>query len=78
MPPKNKEDKIQIRQFKSGESSWWVSDAHYNLNASEELIWCAGEVDKPELREALQSFIRRNKKKHIPTPPSIFETEEKL
>ena len=78
MPPKTKEDKVNIRQFKSGESSWWVNDAHYNLNASEELIWHAGEVDKPELREALLAFIKRNKKKHSPRPPSIFETEEKL
>lgn len=77
MPPKTKEDKIQIRQFKSGESSWWVGDAHYNLNASEELIWCSGEVDKPELREALLSFIKRNKKSFKARPPSMFETEEK-
>lgn len=77
MPPKTKEDKILIKQFKDGSSSWWVNDAHYYLNASEELIWCAGEIDKPELREALQSFIRRNKKNHFPRPPNIFETEEK-
>lgn len=69
---------MQIRQFKSGESSWWVNDAHYNLNAAEELIWSAGETDKPELREALLSFIKRNNKKHSPRPSNIFESEEKI
>lgn len=77
MPIKSKEDKIQIRVFKDQSSNWWVGDAHYYLNASEELIWCSGEVDKPELREALLAFIKRNKKCHVPTPPSVFETEEK-
>ncbi|HSE99868.1 MAG TPA: hypothetical protein VLA48_03145 [Nitrososphaeraceae archaeon] len=77
MPPKSKEDKIQIRQFKSGESSWWVNDAHFYLNASEELIWCSGQQDSDELREALLAFIKRNNKHHIPTPPSILVSEEK-
>lgn len=77
MPLKSKEDKINIRQFKSGESSWWVNDAHYYLNASGELIWSAGEVDKPELRESLLAFIKRNKKYHVPTPPSILDMEER-
>lgn len=77
MPPKTKEDKVIIKSFKDGSSNFWCNDAHYNLNASEELIWCSGQQDSDELREALQSFIRRNKKKHSSRLPSIFETEEK-
>ena len=53
MPPKPKEDKTVIKQFKSGESSWWVNYAHYHLNEAEELIWCSGEVDKEELRTSI-------------------------
>jgi len=75
---KIKEDKVIIKQFKCGSSDFWVNDAHYNLNASEELIWSAGESDKPELREALLNFIKRNKKKHSPRPNNIFEVEEKI
>ena len=78
MPPKSKEDKIQIRAFKDGSSDWWVNDAHYSLNEVGELIWCAGEVDKEELRSCLLSFILRNKKKYKERSPSIFETEERV
>ena len=78
MPPKSKEDKIQIRAFKDGSSDWFVNDAHYSLNEAGELIWCAGEVDKEELRSCLLSFILRNKKKYKERSPSIFETEERV
>ena len=77
MPPKSKEDKIQIRAFKDGSSDWWVNDAHYSLNEAGELIWHAGEVDKEELRNTVLVFISRNKKKYKERSPSIFETEEK-
>lgn len=78
MPPKSKEDKIQIRAFKDGSSDWFVNDAHYSLNEAGELIWHAGEVDKEELRSCLLSFISRNKKKYKERSPSIFETEERV
>ena len=78
MPPKLKEDKIQIRAFKDGSSDWFVNDAHYSLNEAGELIWHAGEVDKEELRSCLLSFISRNKKKYKERSPSIFETEERV
>ena len=78
MPPKLKEDKVQIRAFKDGSSDWFVNDAHYSLNEAGELIWHAGEVDKEELRNAVLSFISRNKKTYKERSPSIFETEEKL
>ena len=77
MPPKPKEDKTVIKGFKDGSSNWFVNDAHYSLNEAGELIWCAGEVDKENLRNAALSFISRNKKKYKERSPSIFETEEK-
>ena len=58
------EDKIKVRNFKDGSSHWWCNFAHYYLNESNELIWCSGETDKPELREAVLSFIKRNKKSY--------------
>ena len=78
MPPKLKEDKVQIRAFKDGSSDWFVNDAHYSLNEAGELIWHAGEVDKEELRNAVLSFISRNKKTYKERSPSIFETEERV
>lgn len=74
---KETEDKTVIRGFKDSSSNWWVNDAHYSLNESGELIWHAGEVDKEELRTALLSFNRRNKKCFKERSPSIFEQEER-
>lgn len=71
------EDKVQISQFKDGSSNFWCNYAHYHLNKNNELKWSAGEVDKPELRDSLLAFIRRNKKLYKERSPSIFETEEK-
>jgi len=61
MPPK-KEDKIALKQFKDLSSNWFVNHTHYCLNKDNEIVWCAGETDKEELRDALSSYIRRNKK----------------
>jgi hypothetical protein len=74
---KTKEDKIQIRQFKDGSSHFWCDNTHYHLNASQELIWCAGGQDTIVLREAIESYIKRNKKKFVERSPNIFEREEK-
>jgi len=71
-----KEDKIQIKQFKCGSSDWFVNQAHYNLNKDGEIIWCAGETDKKELRDALESFIRRNKKSYKERPLLVFDQEQ--
>ena len=76
--PKAKEDKISIRGFKDGSSHWWVNDSHFYLNASEELIWGAGGQETAELREAIESFIKRNKKKFIKRAPSVLGQEEKI
>ena len=56
------EDKITLRTFRDSSSNWWVNQAHYHLNESGEVIWCAGETDKIELRDYLINFIKRNKK----------------
>ncbi|WP_396180306.1 hypothetical protein [Flavobacterium sp.] len=72
-----KEEKINIKNFKDGSSSWWVRDAHYFLNENNELLWAAGESDKTELREALEQFIKRNRKVYVPRSESIFEIEPK-
>ena len=77
MPPKPKEDKVQIKSFKDGSSNWFCNYAHYHLNEVGELIWCSGEVDKEELRTSLLAFLRRNKKSYSPRQQSIFETEER-
>ena len=77
MPPKLKEDKIQIRGFKDGSSHWWCNDSHYHLNEAGELIWCSGGMDTEELRNAVLVFISRNKKTYRPREKSLFETEEK-
>lgn len=77
MPSKPKEDKTVIKQFKDSSSNFWCDMVHYHLNEQGELIFCAGGIDKEELRSCLLSFISRNKKKYKERSPSIFETEEK-
>ena len=77
MPPKPKEDKTSIKGFKDGSSNWWCNDSHYHLNEAGELIWCSGGMDTEELRNAVLSFISRNKKTYRPREKSLFETEER-
>lgn len=67
------EDKIQVRNFKDGSSNYWCDFAHYYLNENNELLWGAGETDKPELREAVLFFIKRNKKVYKPREKSQVE-----
>jgi hypothetical protein len=40
-------------------------------------LWAAGESDKTELRDALEQFIKRNRKVYVPRSESIFDQEEK-
>ena len=77
MPPKPKEDKTVIKQFKDSSSNFWCDMVHYHLNEQGELIFCAGGIDKEELRTSLLAFLRQNKKSFKERSPSIFETEEK-
>jgi hypothetical protein len=74
---KSTEDKINIKNFRDSSSNWWVRDAHYFLNEENELLWAAGESDKTELRDAIESFIKRNRKVYVPRSESIFDQEEK-
>ena len=67
------EDKIQVRNFKDGSSNYWCNFAHYYMNEINELIWCSGETDKTELREAVLSFIKRNKKVYKPREKSQID-----
>jgi len=69
------ENKIQIRNFKDGSSSWWVRDAHYYLNENNELLWASGETDKAELREVIEAFIKRNHKIYSPREKSPLNDE---
>ena len=71
------EDKILIKQFRDSSSNFWCDTVHYHLNEQGELIFCAGGIDRPELREALLSYIKRNKKVFKEGSPSIFEIEPK-
>ena len=75
MASKKEEDKIVIKQFKDGSSHFWSNYAHYFLNENNELIWCSGETDKEELRNAVLSFIRRNKKSYKERPKSEVQKE---
>lgn len=77
MVAKKEEDKIVIKQFRDNSSNFWSNYAHYFLNENDELIWCSGETDKEELRDAVLSFIRRNKKSFKSRPQTVFETGEK-
>lgn len=77
MVKKSVEEKIPIKGFKDGSSHWFVRHAHYFLNEKNEITWGAGETDKKELREALEQFIKRNKKSYKEREQSIFENEPK-
>ena len=78
MPPKPKEDKIVLKNFRDNSSNWWCNDSHYHLNEAGELIWCSGGMDTEELRNAVLVFISRNKKTYRPREKSLFETEERV
>jgi hypothetical protein len=77
MPIKPKEDKTTIKQFRDLSSNWWCDMVHYHLNEQGELVFCAGGIDKEELRTSLLSFIRRNKKSFKVRGRSIFDAEER-
>jgi hypothetical protein len=74
---KQTEDKVQIRQFKDNSSQWWVNMAHYKLEQNGDIIWAAGEIDKKELRESLEAYIKRNKKQFKERSVSVFDSEPK-
>ena len=77
MAKKVVEDKIQIRQFKSGSSDFWVAGKHYNFNSSGDIIFVCGGISTKEEVIALENFIKRNKKQFVASTPLIFAQEEK-
>ena len=74
---KAKEDKISVKQFRDGSSNFWCDTLHYSLNKDGSVTFCAGGIDTEERREAVLSFIQRNKKSWKARPQTVFETEEK-
>ena len=77
MATKKEEDKITIKQFRDLSSSWWVGYKHYCLDENNILQFvCGGKEDLKET-EAIQEFIKRNKKSFKNRELSILETEEK-
>lgn len=78
MPPKAKEDKLEVRNFKDGSSNWWVGGVHYYLDENNDLQFASGGIDNEESRTVIRDFIKRNKKVFKPREPSIFESEEKV
>lgn len=71
------EDKIIIKQFKSGESSFWVGNKVYNLNSLGDIIFVCGGISTKEEVITLESFIKRNKKQFVASTPLIFAQEGK-
>lgn len=80
MPAKKKEtvDKLQVKQFRDSSSNFWYDNVHYHLNQNNEVIWCAGGIGTQERKEAVEAFIKRNKKQFRPREESILDKEEKV
>ena len=74
---KETEDKIVIKGFKDGSSSWWVGYKHYCLDENNALQFVCGGIEDRKETEAIQEFIKRNKKSFKNRELSILETEEK-
>ena len=74
---KETEDKIVIKGFKDGSSSWWVGYKHYCLDENNSLQFVCGGIEDRKETEAIQEFIKRNKKSFKNRELSILETEKK-
>lgn len=71
------EDKIVIKAFRDSSSNWWVGYKHYCLNENNILQFVCGGVENIKETEAIQEFVKRNKKKFIRRQQTVFEVEEK-
>ena len=71
------ETKITIKQFRDLSSSWWVGYKHYCLDENNVLQFVCGGIEDKKETEAIQEFIKRNKKSFKNRELSILETEEK-
>ena len=66
-------NKIIIKQFKDGSSNFFVDCVHYKLEKDGSIVFCAGGLDTEERKEALSSFIKRNKKIYKERPKVIIK-----
>ena len=74
---KETEDKIVIKGFRDSSSNWWVGYKHYCLDEDNILQFVCGGIEDRKETEAIQEFIKRNKKSFKNRELSILETEEK-
>ena len=77
MATKKEEDKIVIKAFRDSSSNWWVGYKHYCLDEDNILQFVCGGIEDLKETEAIQEFIKRNKKKFIRRQQTVFEIEEK-
>lgn len=71
------EDKIVIKSFRDSSSNWWVGYKHYCLDENNILQFVCGGIEDKKETEAIQEFVKRNKKSFKNRELSILETEEK-
>ena len=74
---KETEDKIVIKGFRDSSSNWWVGYKHYCLDENNILQFVCGGIEDKKETEAIQEFVKRNKKSFKNRELSILETEEK-
>jgi len=74
---KKEEDKIVIKAFRDSSSNWWVGYKHYCLNENNILQFVCGGIEDKKETEAIQDFVKRNKKSYAKRSPSMLEIEEK-
>ena len=74
---KETEDKIVIKGFRDLSSNWWVGYKHYCLDENNILQFVCGGIEDKKETEAIQEFVKRNKKSFKNRELSILETEEK-
>ena len=74
---KETEDKIVIKGFRDSSSNWWVGYKHYCLDENNILQFVCGGLENQKETEAIQEFVKRNKKSFKNRELSILETEEK-
>ena len=69
------ETKITIKQFRDLSSSWWVGYKHYCLDENNILQFVCGGIEDRKETEAIQEFVKRNKKKYVPMKQSEVQKE---
>jgi len=78
MTKKSTEEKLIIKQFRDGSSSFWCNNKHYHLNEQGDIVFIAGGKEEITEVEALKAYCKRNKKVFKERQPSIFEQQEKI